>query len=304
MAIITSIWNGLILNPMLNGLISLYSLLGRNFGLTIIIFTILVRLATMPLTMRQMQSTKKMAELQPRIKAIQRRYAKDRARISQETMRLYKEAGVNPVGCLGPLVIQFPIWIGLYLSIMQALPSTPEKLAGLSSHLYTWLPFVNIDQLIPLNSHFLWLDLAVESPSPVLPVLVGVSMWVLQKMSTMPTADASQQSTQRIMQWMLPFMFAFFTLRMPSGLPLYWFVSNVIGAVIQYRIAGWGGLIPSPAQQAPDGGEEAHQDGDPSSEESADDEQDGDQRQDDRRGNRARPKGARRRTRGGRRRGH
>ena len=182
MAIITSIWNGLILNPMLNGLISLYSLLGRNFGLTIIIFTILVRLATMPLTMRQMQSTKKMAELQPRIKAIQRRYAKDRARISQETMRLYKEAGVNPVGCLGPLVIQFPIWIGLYLSIMQALPSTPEKLAGLSSHLYTWLPFVNIDHLIPLNSHFLWLDLAVESPSPVLPVLVGVSMWVLQKM--------------------------------------------------------------------------------------------------------------------------
>ncbi|MCH7705833.1 MAG: membrane protein insertase YidC, partial [Chloroflexi bacterium] len=266
MALITPIWNGLILNPMLNGLIALYALLGRNFGLTIIVFTILVRLATMPLTMRQMRSTKKMTELQHRIKAIQRRYAKDRARLSQETMRLYKEAGVNPVGCIGPLVIQFPIWIGLYLSIIQALPSTPEKLAGLSSHLYAWLPFVNVDQLIPLNSHFLWLDLAMPSPSPILPVLVGISMWVLQKMSTTATADPSQQSTQRIMQWMMPFMFAFFTLRMPSGLPLYWFASNVIGAAIQYRIAGLGGLIPSRVQNAPDGGEEAQQAGDPSSE--------------------------------------
>lgn len=304
MAIITPIWNGLILNPMLNGLVSLYAVLGRNFGLTIIVFTVLVRLATMRLTTRQMESTRKMTELQPRIKAIQRRYAKDRARISQETMRLYKEAGVNPVGCLGPLVIQFPIWIGLYLSIIQALPSTPEKLAGLSSHLYSWVPFINIDELIPLNSQFLWLDLSVPSPSPILPVLVGISMWVLQKMSTMPTADPSQQSTQRIMQWMLPFMFAFFTLRMPSGLPLYWFVSNTIGAAIQYRIAGWGGLKPKAAEPGDVGAEETVQEEDPSPEESTDDGQDGDQRQDRRRGNRARPKGARRRARGSRRRGH
>ncbi|MFC1935326.1 YidC/Oxa1 family membrane protein insertase [Chloroflexota bacterium] len=304
MELIGLLWNGLIFNPMLNGLVVLYAILGHNFGITIIVFTILVRLATLPLTLRQTRSTRKMSEVQPKIQALQRRYAKDKARLSQETMRLYKESGVNPIGCLGPMIIQFPIWIGLYMAIIKVLPTSPESLAGLSGHLYSWLPLVH--HVVPLDSHFLWLDLATPDPMPLLAVLVGASMWVMQKMTMLPNSDPKQQSTQRMMLWMMPFMFAFFTLSLPSGLPLYWFVSNLIGIVIQYFVAGWGGLRPSPAQPVPvpagEGAPQANPDS-LSDKEMADEGHSGDQRQDSRRGRRTRAKGTRSRERGSRSRG-
>ena len=234
------------MDPLLNGLVLLYAVLGRNFGIAILVFTIIVRLATLPLTLRQIRSTRKMTELQPKLKVIQQRYAKDKARLSQETMKLYRESGVNPIGCLGPLVIQFPIWIGLYMAIIQVLPTSPESLAGLSGHLYSWLPLVN--QVVPLNSIFLGLDLAVAGNTPItyaMAVLVGASMWVMQKMSTPLAADPRQESTNRMLLWMMPIMFGFFTLSLPAGLPLYWLVSNAIGIVIQYFVTGWGGLLRS-----------------------------------------------------------
>jgi YidC/Oxa1 family membrane protein insertase len=193
-----------------------------------------------PLTVRQSRQLKAMTSLQPKLKEIQARYAKDRQRISQETMRLYKEQGVNPLGCLGPMFIQFPIWIGLYQSILQTLPSQPESLVGLSRHLYSWLPIVH--GAIPLDSSFLWLDLALPDRFPLLPILVGASMWLMQKMTTMPAVDPRQASTNRMMLWMMPLMFGFFTTTFPSGLALYWVVSNVVGIVIQGFVTGWGPL--------------------------------------------------------------
>lgn len=304
MELISLLWNGLIFNPMLNGLVVMYAILGRNFGITIIVFTVVVRLATLPLTLRQIRSTKKMSDLQPRLKLLQDRYAKDRARLSQETMRLYKESGVNPIGCLGPMIIQFPIWIGLYMAIIKVLPTSPENLAGLSGHLYSWLPLVH--HVVPLNSHFLWLDLAMRDPTPLMAVLVGASAWVMQKMTPMPSADPRQQSTNRMMLWMMPFMFAFFTLQLPSGLPLYWFASNLIGIAIQYRVTGWAGLIPSRTQPAPVPAEEGAPQENPNSlpdKEMVNDGSSGDQRQDRRRSHRDRAKGTRRRARGSRSRG-
>ena len=310
MEIIALVWNTFILDPLLNGLVFLYAVLGRNFGITIVVFTIIVRLATLPLTLRQIRSTQKMTALQPRLKVIQERYAKDRARLSQETMKLYRESGVNPIGCLGPLVIQFPIWIGLYMAIIQVLPTSPESLAGLSGHLYSWMPMVN--QVVPLNSKFLGLDLAVAETSVVTyftAVLVGASMWVMQKMSTPLAADPRQQSTNRMLLWMMPVMFGFFTLSLPAGLPLYWLVSNVIGIVIQYFVTGWGGLLGSrtaPATVTASAVGDSETEGGPSpDEEVGSDGQryDRDQRQNRRGGARARPKGARRRSRGSRGRG-
>ena len=119
------IWNAVILSPMINVLAVLYALLLHNFGLAIIVFTLLVRLATLRLTQRQLRSTKKMQEIQPKIQEIRRKYPDDRQKASQAQMRLMKEAGVNPIGCLGPMVIQFPIWIGLYQSIISLLPHQP-----------------------------------------------------------------------------------------------------------------------------------------------------------------------------------
>ncbi len=227
---------------MINGLVMLYAYLFLNFGIAIIAFTLLVRLALVPLTVKQSRQIKAMGALQPKMKEIQDRYKGDRQRASQETMKLYREQGVNPLGCLGPMFIQFPIWIGLYQAILQTVPSNPESLVGLSRHLYEWLPQVH--GVIPIDSDFLWMDLALPDPTPfVMPVLVGVSMWVMQKMTTMPTADERQASTNRMMLWMMPAMFGFFTLNFPSGLALYWVVSNVVGVAIQGFVTGWDPLI-------------------------------------------------------------
>ncbi|MFQ5934160.1 MAG: YidC/Oxa1 family membrane protein insertase, partial [Dehalococcoidia bacterium] len=157
MEIIGAIWVQVLLRPMLNALIFLYGILGSNFGISIIAFTIVVRIVMFPLTRRQLRASRAMQALQPKIKEIQRKYSGNRARVSQETMRLYREEGVNPIGCLGPMLIQLPIWIGLYQSILQALPRNPERLVDLSQKLYSWVPGVH--SAVPLNSGFLWLDL-------------------------------------------------------------------------------------------------------------------------------------------------
>ena len=237
------IWNQLILQPMANSLVFLYAVLFSNFGLSILVFTVIIRLVTLPLTLKQIRMTQGMSRIQPQIKAIQERYKDDKPKVSQETMRLYREHGVNPLGCLGPMFIQMPIWIGLYQGIIQTLPSQPERLIGLSQKLYSWLPLVN--EAIPLNSQFLWLDLAFPDSTPLLPVLVGASMWAVQKMSTVPSADARQAQTSQMMLWMMPLMMTFFSFSLPSGLSLYWVASNLIQIGIQYFITGWGNLLPS-----------------------------------------------------------
>ena len=241
--IIVLIWNQFILEPMANSLVFLYTILFSNFGLAILVFTVIIRLVTLPLTLKQIRMTQGMSRIQPLIKEIQQKYPDDKARQSRETMALYKTHGVNPLGCLGPMFIQMPIWIGLYQAIIQTLPSQPERLIGLSQRLYSWLPMVH--QAIPLNSHFLWLDLALPDRTPVLPVLVGASMWAVQKMSTIPSADARQAQTNQMMLWMMPLMLTFFSFSLPSGLSLYWVVSNLIQMGIQYFITGWGNLLPS-----------------------------------------------------------
>jgi YidC/Oxa1 family membrane protein insertase len=185
---------------------------------------------------------KAMQAIQPKLKAMQEKYKNDRQKVSQETMRLYRENGVNPLGCLGPMFIQFPIWIGLYQAIIQTLPSTPERLATLSNKLYWWLPSVH--KAVPLNGDFFGLDLAVPDPTRiVLPVLVGVSMFVMQKMTTMPSTSPQQDSTNRMMLWMMPVMFGFFTIQFPSGLAIYWIVSNIVGIIIQGFATGWDPLL-------------------------------------------------------------
>ena len=210
---------------MINSLLILYTIAISNFGLAIILFTILIRAAMMPLTVKQSKQMKSMTALQPKIKEIQNKFKNDKQKQSQETMKLYKEQGVNPIGCLGPMFIQFPIWIGLYQAILQTVPNTPESLVNLSGHLYEWLPLVH--DVVPINSHFIWLDLAnPDSTKIVMPVLVGISMFLMQKMTTMPAMDERQASTNKMMLWMMPIMFGFFTMSFPSGLALYWVVSN------------------------------------------------------------------------------
>ncbi len=244
-----NLWSLIILDPVLNLLIALSSILADSFGLAIIALTVIVRLVLLPLTLKQLRSTKFMQEMQPKIQELQKKYGKNKQKLQQEMMKVYKETGVSPLGCIWPMLVQFPVWIALYQSIMKALATTPENLLDLSYHLYSWQV---INQAFPLSSHFLWLNLGGRGDL-ILAIIVGGTMWVQQKMTTAPSLDPRQQSTSSMMLIMMPVMFGMFVLMFPSGLALFWAASNVIGIITQYFITGgWGYLrFRSPTQTAP-----------------------------------------------------
>ena len=236
----TQIWNSVIFQPMLNGLLFLYSLLGRSFGLSIIVFTVLVRLITLPVVRQQLKSTQASQELQPKLAELQKKYKDNRDKLAEEQMKLYREHGVNPLGCLVPTLIQFPIWIGLYQSIINALPNNPLQLVNLARYIYVRYPLLS--SLIPLNSQFLWLDLGRPDPYYVLPVLTVATMWLQQKMMAVPSGDPQQRAMSESMSITMPLMFGIITFQLASGLALYFVATNVFGIVQQYFTSGLGGL--------------------------------------------------------------
>ena len=235
---IGAIWDVIMLQPMINVAISLSDILFGSFGLTIIVLTIVIRTAMYPLTRKQLNATKAMQSMQPKLAELQKKHGKDKQKLAQEQMKLYKESGVSPTGCLVPMLIQMPIWIALYQSIIRILAVDPQSFINLSRYLYDW-PIVY--SALPLEQHFLWMNLA--SSDFILAILVGASMWVSQKMTTPVTTDPKQQAQGRTMQIMLPLLFTFLSLSFPSGLALYWVVSNLITIAMQYFVTrSWGGL--------------------------------------------------------------
>jgi YidC/Oxa1 family membrane protein insertase len=236
------VWNNLLLNPMINVTVVLARALFNNYGLAIIVFTLMMRLLTLPLTLRQIRSQRKMSILQPQLAEINKRYGKEPKRKSEETMKLYKEAGANPAGCLLPMLIQFPVWIALYDVIRTVLGSTPESLIDLSSRLYPWS---YIQQAVPLGNHFLFWDMGKPDPTYVMAVLVGGSMWVQQKLTmtaaSMSPNNQTQAQTNQTLLWMMPLMFGWFTTTVPSGLAIYWLITNFIGIIMNYYVFGWKG---------------------------------------------------------------
>ena len=243
---IGEIWNLIAVQPMTNVLIVLSDYLFNNFGLAIIALTIVVNVAMYPLTMKQVRATKAMQAIQPKLAELKKKYGKDKERMGREQMKLYKESGMSPAGCVVPMLVQMPIWIALFYSIRGLLPLAPEGLLKLSQLLYSWDV---VYSMVPLGEGFLWLNLAVPDSILVLPILVGGTMWVQQKMTMTPTADPKQQAQSRMMLWLMPLLFAFITLQFPSGLALFWVTSSVIRIVIQYFVTGWGGLISTAAKK-------------------------------------------------------
>ena len=249
------LWNTLIINPMVNALLFLYGLLFHNLTFTIVVFTIIIRAVTFPLTYQSQKSQKKLAEMQnsPEWKSIQEKYAKDRDKLAQEQMKLWQAAGYNPLsGCL-PLVIQFPILIGMYQAITNAIAASPIQLYNLSTHLYSFLP--GLATLVPLDNTFLWLNLGLPDPYFVMPVLVAATSWVQSKVMTPPpSTDQQAAQTTQSMALMSTAMFAWFSLSFASGLSIYFIVGNILG-IIQYGMTNplkWDkifdlGLTPAPA---------------------------------------------------------
>ncbi|MCH7718100.1 MAG: membrane protein insertase YidC [Chloroflexi bacterium] len=229
------LWENGLVTPQTNFLVFLSRVSFGSFGVAIIIFTLIMRIITWPLTRSQLRSTRAMQAIQPRIQEIQKKY-NDPKRRSEETMKLYREGGVNPLGCIWPMLVQFPIWIALFQSIRFTVGFTPENLLELSQRLYPWS---YLRTAVPLETQFLGMDMGANSPL-IMAILVGGSMWVQQRMMTPPnpSADPQQQSMNNMMLIMMPLMFGFFTLQFPSGLALYWVATNVVSIVLQYFYIG------------------------------------------------------------------
>jgi YidC/Oxa1 family membrane protein insertase len=220
-----------------NVLIWIYDVVGNNFGLAIILFTILIRIVTWPLNAQQMKGASAMQELQQDKdwQAIQKKYAKDKEKLAQEQMRIYREKGINPFSSCLPTLIQFPIIIALYQSIIRALASTQLDLLKLSRSI--WLP--NVADLIPLNSKFLWMDLG----RPEAVVIFGLAKLTMP-VSTTPGDQSAAMSG--MMSIYMPLLLGWMALTFASGLSIYFITSNVLG-IVQYALQGkanWRNLIP------------------------------------------------------------
>ncbi len=250
-------WNTIIIEPMTNLLLWIYDVLGHGphmFGLAIILFTVLIKVITWPLNASQVKGAQAMQELQndKEWQDIQKKYAKDKEKIAQEQMRIYKERGINPFASCLPTLVQFPIIIGLYQSITHALSATPFDMLKLARAIY---PFQNMEGIIPLNSTFLWMDLGrPESIQllgfglPTLAIIVALTTYVQSKL-TMPTSsnpnDQSAQMT-KMMSIYMPLMLGWFALNFASGIAVYFITSNLLG-IVQYAATGranWRNLLP------------------------------------------------------------
>ena len=227
-------WNALLITPLINALILLNNIVLGQLGVAIILFTLLLRAATIPFTIRQLQSTRAMQTAQPRMQEIQKKH-KDPKRRQEEMLKLYREFNINPLGCVIPMVIQMVVFIALYRALVHLVGGSPESLIGLSEQLYPWS---FLSSQVPLNQHFLWLDMGKADSTFVLPLLVGFSTYVQTRLSQAPSMTAQQQQQQQMMTWMMPLMMVWITLSLPSGVGVYWVVSNVFSLFASYYVYG------------------------------------------------------------------
>ncbi len=224
-------WDLIVLSPMVNLMLLFYRFLGQQTIIAIAGLTLVVRLAVLPLTLKQQQAAQRMQELQPELQKLQKKYANDREKLAQEQMKLYQKAGINPLGGCLPLLIQLPLLYGLWQAIIRVLAVNPLELLKLSQNIYTFIP--GIVGLIPLQSRFLWLDLGQPDPYFVLPILVVVTSWLSQKILTPPSTDERSAAMNQQMQIMMPLMFGFISISYASGLSIYFIISNLV-TILQY----------------------------------------------------------------------
>ena len=217
-----------------------------SWGLAIILFTVAIKVVTWPLTTKQLTSSKSMQELQPRIKALQEKYKDDKEKQTQEMMALYRETGFNPLmGCL-PMLLQFPIWIGLYQAILNLVRGDAE-IGG-----FLFLPSLGcpggLPAVCPETQGLSWVldvgSLGSTWPYLVLPILtvvtqIGVSRLMSPTANTGAAKDKKDEDpTQAMMKQMttiMPLMFGFFALQFPAGLAIYWVTNNIL-TFIQYWV--------------------------------------------------------------------
>jgi len=180
----------------------------HNYGVAIILLTVITKVLFFPLTIKSMTSMKAMQTLQPQINALRSKYKSDPQRLQRETMELYRAHKVNPLGGCLPMVVQIPIFYALYVALSVSVDIQNA-------------PFICFGRLFGVD---LWIcDLAAHDPTYVLPILMGISMFIQQKMT--PVMGDPRQAK---MMLFMPVVFTFMFLNLPAGLVLYWTLSNVL----------------------------------------------------------------------------
>lgn len=258
------IWTNILYNPILNICLSLYHLLGDNLGIAIIIIAIIFRLLLLPLVKNQMEMTRKMAALKPQLDDLQKKYGNNKEKLAQEQMKLYKKAKYNPFGCLGSFIPQILIILVLFQVIKNIAAS---NLNGIYPFINNW---ISGGQEITINTKFLGLELtnvfmqlenkfSVEGiPYLVIALLAGVSQYFMTKFTRLMqnpelkkeekkpkkkkeeelSPEALQESINKSTAFILPAMTAYFTIKMPIFLGIYW-IAQSIASIIQYMILDW-----------------------------------------------------------------
>ncbi len=202
-------WFTFLARPFFKVMLAIHNYVG-NWGWTIVLFTLLVKIVLFPLSYKGLMSMQKMKDLAPKMKELKEKYGKDPAKMNQQMMQLYKKHGANPMGGCLPMLLQIPIFFSLYRVLLNA-----DELQG--------APWI------------LWIqDLSRQDPYFVLPILMGITMFIQQKVTPNTMTDPMQR---KIFQW-LPVLMTFFFLTFPAGLVLYWFVNNVLTIAQQYYING------------------------------------------------------------------
>ena len=270
---ILTLWNSLLIHPIMNLTILAYSLV-RDFGLAIIIVTVAIRLALYPLYVTQIRSQRAMQEVAPAMAELKRKYGKDRQRFSQEQMKLYSERGVNPAaGCL-PLVLQMPLLIALYNALLQLGcglgPPANNLCPGLTfdmveSFRYPFIsnPIASGGSLDTTANWMPWISRGLQHPDPlfILPVIAGLVQLIASVMA-MPEKQVQSDDPAARMTQSMAYTFPLITVvigaQFPAGLTVYWIATTVFQIVQQYFVSGWGRLtkylpflrnIPTPADR-------------------------------------------------------
>lgn len=208
-------WFDFLAKPMLIGLNFFYDYVG-NYGVAIIILTIIIKLIFWPLSQKSYGSMEQMKKLQPMVAKLREKYGDDKQRLNQETMALYKTYKVNPMGGCLPMVVQIPVFFGLYKALLGAVELRHAPFIE-------YLPFTDLPWLA---------DLSAKDPYYITPIIMGASMFLQQKM----TPSAGDPTQQKIML-LMPAIFTFMFLQFPSGLVIYWLLNNVLSIGQQLMIA-------------------------------------------------------------------
>ncbi len=246
--------------PLINILVATYHLLvflniPFALGFSIIGLTVIIRFILYPFTAAQLKAAKKMQSVSHHISNLKEKHKGDSKQIQAETMKLYKEHGINPAaGCL-PLLIQMPIIFALYNVLQKAVDSSPTVLTYINSVLYS--PSLHLTKI--WDPSFFGVSLGRspwDTAGPVVflvPVITGAIQFAQSKMM-LPEVSKGEKKVEKKSEdfattfqtqstYIFPVMIAFFSVTLPLGLSLYWNTFSVFGIIQQYRVSGWGGLI-------------------------------------------------------------